>query len=208
MEMQLTARRVRCALRLSASDTGRSRAKLAVPHGRPKWMAMRLGQDKMSQRIATPLCVVRSSVTIGTTAPLFSWPTLKTETPASAIARDKVLLHRLHLLRPAATVLSLDIGQNASHKSIDQTVRRNGSGGKPLCHPASSLGCSVWLLFQLLVAFELVRAGFNPLPHAGEGHGMALKKETPQSCKLVIARLFIQQCCKKLSQWLICCILR
>ena len=35
-----------------AAQTGRSRAKLAVPHGRPRWMAISEGADKMSQRIA------------------------------------------------------------------------------------------------------------------------------------------------------------
>ena len=76
-----------CARR--ASETGLSRARLAVPHGNPKWIPNRFGDCSMSHRIACPEEVVKSNVIIGTTALLPSWSMLKTEKPACANARDR-----------------------------------------------------------------------------------------------------------------------
>ena len=43
----------------------------------------------MSHKISTPLSVVRSRETIGTTASLDSWSMLKTEKPPCIAARDR-----------------------------------------------------------------------------------------------------------------------
>ena len=71
-----------------AREIGRSLARLAVPQGKPRCTANNCLESNISQRMASPDSVVRSSWIIGTTGSCPSWSTLKTEKPACNAARE------------------------------------------------------------------------------------------------------------------------